>query len=213
MIIYMERYLIPSHTQTFELEIKRSRFICSVNYADSREKAKAFIVEMQHTYYDASHHCWAHMTGAPGDIQGVDQSDDGEPKDTAGKPILNVLQHSNLGHTVIVVARYFGSVKLGAGGLVRAYSQSASNAVKQLVTKEYIISEMINISLSYTMLSKVEHWLNTHVITILDKHFDEKVELSLSVPITQLSTLNNELNTLSNGTIEFNQEKKRINNI
>ncbi len=197
----MESYLIPSHTQTFDLEIKRSRFITSVAHADSIEKAKAFIQHTREYYPDANHNCWAYVAGTPTDLQGVDQSDDGEPKDTAGKPILNVLQHSNLGHTVIVVTRYFGGIKLGAGGLVRAYSQSASNAIKNLITKEHVIKQTIDISLPYNILSKIEYWLDKHSIDIVNKNFDNDVKLSIAVPINQLSTLDDDLNSLSNGTI------------
>ncbi len=204
----MESYLIPLQPQTFDLEIKRSRFITSVAYADSREKAKAFINETRSRYPDANHNCWAFISGTPNDLHGMDQSDDGEPKDTAGKPILNVLQHSNLGHTTIVVTRYFGGIKLGAGGLVRAYSQSASNAVKNLVTQEYLVRQTASINLPYSMLSKVEHWLEKHSINTIHKDFNNDVKLTIAVPIKSLPTLGNDLNSLSNGTIVLHDDNQ-----
>lgn len=197
----MDRYLTPSQTQEFHLEIKRSRFITTVTHADSRQAAKDFIADMRARYPDARHHCWAFIVGAPNDFNGVDQSDDGEPKDTAGKPMLNVLQHSGLGHIAMVVSRYFGGIKLGAGGLVRAYSQSASQAVQALETREHLLRKAVTITLPYRLLSKVEYYLQTENIPIVDKHFNNGVSLTLGVALTQLAGLSTAFDALGYGEI------------
>jgi len=116
----MDSYKTPSKKQRFELEIKRSRFITTVEKVSEKQHALRFITEQQKEMPDANHHCWAMIAGQPDDIYQHDQSDDGEPKGTAGKPMLNVLSHSGFGNIVVVVTRYFGGIKLGTGGLVRA---------------------------------------------------------------------------------------------
>jgi len=197
----MDRYFVPVSTQEFHLEIKRSRFITTVSYADSRVMAQSFIREMRDRYPDARHHCWAFIVGAPNDFHGVDQSDDGEPKNTAGKPMLNVLQHSGLGHVAMVVSRYFGGIQLGAGGLVRAYSQSASQAVQSLGTHEYLLRQAVEVTLPYRLLNKVEYYLQMEDIPIMDKRFENDVCLVLGVTFSQRDGLSTALDALCHGAV------------
>lgn len=123
-------YRTIARAGSIELEIKKSRFICHVERANSDEAARAFIAEMKKRYWDANHNCSAYVIGDRGDIQRT--SDDGEPSGTAGVPMLNVLLKRELTDTVVVVTRYFGGVKLGAGGLIRAYGQSVSAAIDEV---------------------------------------------------------------------------------
>ncbi len=123
-------YRTIARAGSIELEIKKSRFICHVERANSDEAARAFIAEMKKRYWDANHNCSAYVIGDRGDIQRT--SDDGEPSGTAGVPMLNVLLKRELTDTVAVVTRYFGGVKLGAGGLIRAYGQSVSAAIDEV---------------------------------------------------------------------------------
>lgn len=113
-------------------EIKRSRFIVSAAHADNRDSALAFISDITTEFRDATHNCWAYAAGAPGDTGLIGMSDDGEPHGTAGKPILNALLYGGVGECVIVVTRYFGGIKLGTGGLVRAYGGSAAEAIESM---------------------------------------------------------------------------------
>ncbi len=202
-IIEMDRYLTPSHTQQFELVIKRSRFITTIAHVENRRQAKQSIEHIKTQYHDANHNCWAFISGMPKDLNGIDQSDDGEPKGTAGKPILNVLQHSGLGHILVVVTRYFGGIKLGAGGLVRAYSQSTSEALKQLKTQEQLIRTFLSIRLPYSLLGKTEHWLNNQGIEQVSKVFDSQVELEIAVPLKLYKQLPALLNVIGNGEIKL----------
>ena len=122
-------YLVPKGLFRLEEKIRKSRFIASVGRANDLEGAKAFIREIQQSFPDATHNCWAFALDAPGQTARVGASDDGEPHGTAGRPILNALLHSNVGEAVVVVTRYFGGIKLGTGGLVRAYGQTAAAAL------------------------------------------------------------------------------------
>lgn len=120
----------------FEEEIKRSRFITTLAHAESREQALAFVESIRREFPDATHHCWAYAAGPPGDTARVGQSDDGEPHGTAGRPMLNQLLYSGVGEIVAVTARYFGGVKLGTGGLTRAYQNGVKEALALLPTVE-----------------------------------------------------------------------------
>ena len=108
-----------------ELEIKKSRFICSIDRAESEAEARAFHERLKKKYWDANHNCLAYLIGERNEFQKA--NDDGEPSGTAGVPMLEVLKKRKLINTVAVVTRYFGGTKLGAGGLIRAYGQSVSN--------------------------------------------------------------------------------------
>lgn len=178
----MDSYLIPSSQQRFELEIKRSRFITSVGWVEGKLQAKEFIQTIRSKFPDANHHCWAMVAGQPNDVYEQDQSDDGEPKGTAGKPMLNVLLHSDLGNTAVVVSRYFGGIKLGAGGLVRAYTQSVSEALKVLETRQFFITEKVTVELPYSLLDTLEHCLQSSNIVIQEKLFSDTVTVVLQVP-------------------------------
>jgi uncharacterized YigZ family protein len=182
----MDSYLVPADTQSFELDIKKSRFITSVGRIKGRVEAKQLILQIRANHPTASHHCWAYIAGKPDDEHQYDQSDDGEPKGTAGKPMLNVLTHSGLGSTICVVTRYFGGIKLGAGGLVRAYSQSVSEALKQLQTIEQLITSTLTIEFPYTYQGKLDHYLTSQGILIMSQSFEADVSYTLAVPISQL---------------------------
>ena len=130
----MSGYLIPSANLETELVIKKSRFITFVFHARNRDEAMQHLQELRERYPDARHHCWAYLLGDPKTPKSAAMSDDGEPSGTAGKPILNVMQHKDVGDIMIVVVRYFGGIKLGAGGLVRAYSGATQQAYSELAT-------------------------------------------------------------------------------
>lgn len=178
----MDRYQAPATRQRFEIDIKRSRFITTVIPVRDKPSAQVGLESVRGEFPDANHNCWAMIAGLPNDVYHQDQSDDGEPKGTAGKPMLNVLMHSGLGNTLVVVTRYFGGIKLGAGGLVRAYTQSVSNAVSSLQTTTVFVSQQMLLSLDYAQLSSFEHWLKSTDTTIASKAFNESVLIQLLVP-------------------------------
>ncbi|GGN26745.1 MULTISPECIES: YigZ family protein [Marinomonas] len=177
----MDYYLSPTHTQRFDLEIKNSQFITTVCRTNGRDAAKAFIEETRQRYPDANHHCWAFIAGMPHNAHLWDQSDDGEPKGTAGKPMLNVLQHSNFGETTVVVTRFFGGVKLGAGGLVRAYSQAVQEALSQTKYENVYPRCPVQLKIAYPLLGKVEYWLEHSDIEITNKTYSDSIVIDLAV--------------------------------
>ena len=200
----MDRYSTPISAQRFELEVKRSRFLTAVGHVDGMAAGKLFIQDIRKEYQDANHHCWALVAGCPDDIYQIDQSDDGEPKGTAGKPMLNVLQHSGLGNTVVVVTRYFGGIKLGAGGLVRAYTLSVSHALSKLQTRHNFLRSAVSITLPYTLLDTLERWVRLKDIEISARAFTQDVQVTLMVPLSELDSLESNLTELSGGTIAIN---------
>lgn len=200
-----DSFLVPSTLQRFEIEIKRSRFVTTVVPVEGKEAARDAVQAIRDEFPDANHHCWAMVAGTPGDIYQTDQSDDGEPRGTAGKPMLNVLQHSGLGNTLVVVTRYFGGIKLGAGGLVRAYTQSVSGALASLRTqRSYIRSECV-LELPYHLLDSLEHWLRDTPIVVQHKEFAELVQLTLQVPFSELPLLAEKIESLGKGMIRIEQ--------
>jgi len=199
----VDSYLAPASQQQFELEIKRSKFITTFDCVSDKANAKLFLQSVRETYPDANHHCWAMVAGAPDDIYQQDQSDDGEPKGTAGKPMLNVLQHSGLGNVAVVVTRYFGGVKLGAGGLVRAYTQSVSSALSSLTTQTKHIQKKWMLQVPYALYDTLEHKLVGTNVHIGEKQFDEQIHVELFVPESENDSLESMLNSLGNGSISF----------
>lgn len=125
-------YPVPERDAEAETEVRRSRFIARAAPAASRDEALAFVEQARRDHPEARHHCWAYLTGAPGRATSAAMNDDGEPSGTAGRPILGVIEHKGIGDLVVVVIRYFGGVKLGAGGLVRAYAGAAEAVLSQL---------------------------------------------------------------------------------
>jgi uncharacterized YigZ family protein len=131
-------YPIPAQPTQVEQTIKRSRFISDIAHAPTRAAAVAFIQLVKTRQPEARHHCWAYIAGHPEHSVERASSDDGEPQGTAGKPMLNVLQHKGIGEVVVVVSRYFGGIKLGAGGLVRAYSSAVQQAMDALTLTQRV---------------------------------------------------------------------------
>src|ERR1051325_1555091 len=134
----MARYPIPAETHRTREEIERSKFITTVAPAPSIDEAQAFIASIRDEFPDATHNCWAYVVGPPGSTARIGLSDDGEPRGTAGRPMLTALLHGGVGDVAAVVTRYFGGVKLGTGGLVRAYGGCLQRALLTLPRAERV---------------------------------------------------------------------------
>lgn len=150
-------YKVPADALDVEEVIKNSQFITRVRNVASVEQAKKFIKSTSQQYTDASHNCWAYIVGNPYSTTLLGCSDDGEPAGTAGKPMLHVLQHSEVGDIVAVCTRYFGGTKLGTGGLARAYGGGIKLALEQLVVKDKIHYSQLCCILEYPQLQDFEH--------------------------------------------------------
>jgi len=197
---------VPSCKQSFELDIKKSRFITSVGRVNSRAEGKQFIQLVKTIHPSASHHCWAYIAGPPNDAHQYDQSDDGEPKGTAGKPMLNVLTHSGLGNIITVVTRYFGGIKLGTGGLARAYSQSISEALKQILTTQQHVTSTLLIQFPYTFQGKLDHYFAQQSIFIAKQLFESNISYTLAVPISKIEITKTDIVDLTQGQVSIGSQ-------
>ena len=152
-------YLTVKKSAEARLVIRKSLFISYVERAASEETALAFIESIRRKHWDATHNCYAYIIGDQGDIKRF--SDDGEPSGTAGKPILNVLERLDLTNTVIVVTRYFGGIMLGAGGLIRAYGESAKVGIEASGLVERVLSSVVRLSVDYSQFGRLESELHS----------------------------------------------------
>lgn len=176
----LERYKTVRQAGEKEIVIKKSRFIGHIKPVESEEEAIAFVEEIKKKHWNATHNCSAYMIGERDEIQ--KQSDDGEPSGTAGKPILEVIKQQGLKNVAIVVTRYFGGIMLGAGGLIRAYTDGAVAATEagEVITR--VLHREIYAELDYTWLGKVENELRNREIRMGDTMFADKVTL-LCLPV------------------------------
>lgn len=186
---------VERHGQA-ELLIKKSRFIANVAPVKSEAEAWSFIERLRSEHRDATHNCFAFKTA---NVQRM--SDDGEPSGTAGRPILEVLDRQGLSDTVIVVTRYYGGILLGAGGLVRAYSQAAAEGVEEAGVAVASLAMDLAITLDYSMVGKVQHLLSQTGALTLDSRFDRDVTITCRVPARAADGLELELAEASSGRI------------
>lgn len=177
----MSNYFVPEAAVELELEVKKSRFIARADRVQDRDAAMAMLAQARADYPDARHHCWAYRLGGGSQTRSAAMSDDGEPSGTAGKPILNVLQHKDIGDIMIVVIRYFGGVKLGAGGLVRAYSNSAQMAVDGLNLIQHRSCAEFVLTCDFPGERDIRHWLAGCEGEIIRVDYGEQVQLHVSL--------------------------------
>lgn len=160
-------------------EVKKSVFIATVKEARSESDALSFIAEMKKQYWDARHNCYAYIVGENDGIRRF--SDDKEPQGTAGKPILDVLSGSGFKNTVIVVTRYFGGILLGTGGLVRAYSSAAAEALAGAPSLPLQKGHLVRIRCDYSAAGKLQHLFSSGQIPLFDTKYEENVTFSLAL--------------------------------
>jgi uncharacterized YigZ family protein len=163
------------------LEIKKSEFIAYAYPVTSREQAMFHVEQLRGEYTDARHFCWAYIVGDPDNTTSAGFDDGGEPSGTAGRPILNVLQHKSIGNVIIIVVRYFGGIKLGAGGLTRAYAGSAQAVVDEMILSPYV--PMIQIQILATFATEAQC---RYIVESLSGHIDD---VTYSKQVTLTATL------------------------
>lgn len=174
-----------------EFIIKKSKFITKLYFVTSEIEIKNILDENKTEYKDATHICYAYI------LNNVERfNDDSEPSGTAGIPILNVLKNNNLNNVLCIVIRYFGGIKLGAGGLIRAYCSSVSEALNKTEIINVVNGKKIELTFSYDDIKKVNHILND--INIVDKQFDENVKYIIIVKEKNVNSLINQLTELCN---------------
>jgi len=186
-----------------EIVIEKSRFICYVNRATTEEEAMQFIQTIKKKHWDATHNCSAYLIGEHDQIQKA--NDDGEPSGTAGVPMLDVLKKKGLKDTVVVVTRYFGGIKLGAGGLVRAYGKAVSEGLKATGIVERRLMRIMRLTIDYTWLGKVENELRASIYPIKAIHYLDRVEIEVFVEENAKQPFIDWIIDLTSGRVEIRE--------
>ncbi|MDQ0177099.1 YigZ family protein [Bacillus chungangensis] len=184
-----------------EIVIQKSRFIAYINRSTTEEAAQQFIQEIKKKNWNATHNCSAYMIGEHNQIQKA--NDDGEPSGTAGIPMLEVLKKRDLKDTVVVVTRYFGGIKLGAGGLIRAYGKATSEGINATGLVERKLVSTMHITIDYTWLGKIENELRASEYLLNDIHYLDKVEIEVYVTDHQKKPFIDWIIELTNGQAEI----------
>ncbi len=164
--------------------IEKSRFLTYSAHVESEEEAKAFLAEIRKEHSLATHVCYAYIADKVGNLQRF--SDDGEPQGTAGVPMLEVLKAKRLTETATAVVRYFGGIKLGAGGLVRAYSSSVAEHLDGADIRVMEVCQECALEVDYTGIDGVQKYLSTHTCSLLSTEYGEKVAFIIAVKKTEI---------------------------
>jgi uncharacterized YigZ family protein len=182
-------YPTPVETVEAETEVKKSRFIARATKVSERQEALEFVEQARRDFPDARHHCWAYLLGNPTSASNAAHNDDGEPSGTAGRPILNVIQHKGVGDVIVVVIRYFGGIKLGAGGLVRAYSGAAEAVMSVLPVEQAIVMRHVTLTMDFAKEQLLRHWLGQNMARVEGVEYGLQVVMDLSVPEKMIEDL------------------------
>ena len=175
------------------LEIKKSQFLGFGIAIDSREQLMFHVEQLRNQYPDARHVCYGYIIGDPHNTTSAGFDHDGEPSGTTGRPILNVLQHKGIGNCVVIVVRYFGGIKLGAGGLTRAYSSSAQAVVDNMNLHEFVPLSVVLIETDFANESFVRHTLDGFKATILKVDYGKNVVLTVELAQKSVQALSEKI--------------------
>lgn len=201
LLEYMDKYYRPAGKHQSNIIVQNSRFITTVGRATTVDEARHFIHSIRDEMPDASHHVYAFRVGYGNSItEGM--SDDGEPSGTSGPPTLAVLRGSDLGDIVLVTTRYFGGTKLGTGGLVRAYSDSAKTALESLLTEFKAPKTQLGMDISYSLYKQVKNLVEKYDGIIDDEIFAGDVTIICTLLKDEIMRFEAELTELSSGQIE-----------
>lgn len=206
-----EPYLTIASNTTYEQTIKKSRFICSIARVSSEEEAQQFIASIQTANKKATHNCFAYMIGDNDQIQR--ESDNGEPSGTAGIPILESLKLAKIHNVVAVVTRYFGGIKLGAGGLIRAYSNTTTEAIHQAGLVQRIKQAILKITVTYALHDPLLYYLKENNLEVAGEKYGVNVETSIYVNETDLKDVKEKLINRFNDQLQITEADQRFNEI
>lgn len=194
-------YPILAAPVIFEEEIKKSRFITRLAHTPSMEAAKEFVNSIKQEFSDARHNCWAFVAGSPADSMQYGFSDDGEPSGTAGKPMLNQLAGSGVGEITAVTTRYSGGIKLGTGGLVKAYGGGVQQALLMLKKQIKVPVTQFSVQLSFDLVNLLEYAIKDANATITERLYSSVLICKVLCPITNKNALVTQLINQSKGRI------------
>lgn len=191
-----------------EEEIKKSRFICHLKRVYTEEEARAFISEIKKEHHKANHNCSTFTLGERQEIQR--SSDDGEPSGTAGVPMLEILKKREITNVCAVVTRYFGGIKLGAGGLIRAYAGSVGHALDQVGLVKFVTQEQLILTLDYGNYDGLQRFLSTQGLVISESEFLSDVTVKLFVDLDKTEQLLADLIEQFSGKISVAKGEKQL---
>lgn len=192
-------YRVPVGVHRVEQVIQRSRFITTVARAPDVEAAQAFVSRIREEFPDATHNCWAFVAGPPGSTARIGMSDDGEPHGTAGRPMLTTLLHAGIGEIVAVCTRYFGGVKLGTGGLSRAYSGSVNQALESVPTMEKVERGRVRVTVGYAEVDGLRRLAEGVGALVYGEEYAADVSFVLEVPVSARSEFEGAVAELTQG--------------
>ena len=206
----MKNYKTVANDEIFfaKYEVKKSVFLAHVKHVETEETAREFVQEIRKKYFDATHNCSAWILGENGNLQ--KSNDDGEPGGTAGNPILETIRKKELTNTAVVVTRYFGGIKLGAGGLIRAYSHTATlglDAAKIIHMKTF---QKVELTLEYNFLAQVENFLRQKNITVTNSEYTEIVTLTVIILPNDVENFLLELTNLTAANILYELKEQLL---
>ncbi len=191
-------YQVPAGASTTQLVIKKSRFIATVGRAGTRDEAEDFIQSVRVLHPAASHNCYAFLACAPGGAD-IGFGDDGEVSGTAGRPMMTLLEHSGIGEIAAVVTRYFGGVKLGPGGLMRAYTDSLRTALGELELKEHVPVLLGHLVFSYAHENSIRILFEKSGVTVTGVERAEHVRFDFAAPVDVAASLEDKIASLTRG--------------
>jgi len=193
------RYPIPARIHRVEEVIQRSRFITTAAHAPDADAAHSFIQRVRDEFHDATHNCWAFVAGPPGSTTHIGMSDDGEPHGTAGKPMLTTLLHGGVGEIVAVCTRYYGGVKLGTGGLSRAYSGGVKAVLESLPTEERVDRLLVEVTVGYAEVDALQRLVAEMEAVVEDEAYGAEVLYTCAVPEASLDAFRRAVGDLTRG--------------
>ena len=202
----MTEYLVPYANAESEFEEKRSRFISHVFLVESEAEARARIDEMKKKYYDARHNCWCFVLH-DGTVR---YGDDGEPQGTAGQPILNVLEREGVQDVLCIVTRYFGGILLGTGGLVRAYTAAAKDALADAGVNQMNQWVSLRVACPYNLYDRVKLLIEGHEGRIESSDYGAAVTLTFLLPVQKTADFSTALTELSGGQLSVEEVEQRF---
>lgn len=201
----MQSYITVKGNDQDEFVEKRSRFIGYIKHVETEKEATDFIAEIRTKHWDATHNVYAYVLRENGTMR---YSDDNEPQGTAGIPVLDVLKKSEVTDVVVVVTRYFGGVLLGGGGLVRAYSHSASIALKKIGVVTMQMCSQCSLTCTYTQYGKIPATIAQFEGVVDDSEFTDFVTVKFHLPCDNLAPLNTALSELTCGAVAAEEHSK-----
>lgn len=202
----VEQYRTVYRGGSGEITEKKSRFIASVRPVETEEEALAFIEEMRKKYWDARHNCWAYVLGERQEIMRC--SDDGEPSQTAGKPMLDVLIGAELTNTAVVVTRYFGGTLLGTGGLVRAYSSAVQEGLGDSVLITKCQGTELLVETDYNGIGKLQYLFGQRQIPMMDTEYTDRVKFTVLVPVSRVEEIKKAVTEATSAQAAITEKKE-----